>query len=62
MMEHPGCGDMVDDRYCHKCIWHDGECMIWNCDYISRESLRKAIKAGLDLKGLVKEVETNGRY
>lgn len=57
MMEHPGCGDMVDDRFCHKCIWHDEECMIWKCDYIARQDLFKAIKAGLNIKQLIKEVQ-----
>lgn len=57
MMEHPGCGDMVDDRFCHKCIWHDGECMIWECDYIARQDLHQAIKAGLNIKWLIKEAQ-----
>lgn len=57
MMEHPGCGDMVDDRFCHKCIWHDGECMIWECDFIARQDLSKAIKAGLNIKQLIKEAQ-----
>lgn len=57
MMEHPGCGEIVDDRYCHKCIWHDGECMIWDCDYIARQDLYQAIKAGLNIKWLIKEAK-----
>ena len=57
MMEHPGCGEMVDDRYCPYCIWHDEECMVWECNYISRDQLRKAIKAGLNLGELIKEVQ-----
>ena len=62
MIEHPGSGELIDDRYCTKCIWHDEECMVWDCNFVSREGLRKAVKAGLDINGLIKEVQINGSY
>lgn len=57
LFEHPGCGEMIDDRDCTNCAWHDEECLSWNCDYISRMDLRKLLKAGVNLSELAKEVQ-----
>ena len=57
MTEHPESGELIDDRYCHRCAWHDEECQIAYCNYLDRWDLRKLVKAGIDLHKLAREVK-----
>lgn len=41
-----GGGFIEVDRNCLDCIWHDDECMSWDCDYVSRKQIRKLMKEG----------------
>lgn len=59
----PHCGGnnySEEDRPCWDCIWHDGECLSWDCDYLSRRDLRKLAKSA-NLHDMIKEVDYGTR-
>lgn len=57
----PFCGGGYIDagRDCMDCIWNAGDdCTSWECDYVSRDLIRKLIKMGrINLEELAKEVK-----